>query len=77
MEVAPMIGSVAWALVRDDPARNGTDADRYARREYGGPNAQWLLSQSDRAIPLVEAPHDAPVNESLFRRISQVIASIF
>src|SRR5204862_9203 len=33
VEVGPMIGAVPWAVVRDSANRQGTDADRYARRE--------------------------------------------
>lgn len=75
LEVAPMMASVAWAMVRDDPTMKGTDVDRYVRQEYGGPNAAWLLSGNVAPRPAVEPAHGDGVSESLFRRITQAIVA--
>jgi len=75
LEVAPMMASIAWALVRDDPTRKASDVDRYVRREYGGPNAAWLLSEDVLPKPSVEPTHEDGVSESVFRRITQAIAA--
>jgi len=70
-----MMASIAWALVRDDPTRKASDVDRYVRREYGGPNAAWLLSENVLPKPSVEPIHEDGVSESVFRRITQAIAA--
>ena len=75
MEMAPMMESTAWALVRDDPSRKWTEVDQYVRREYGGPNAAWLLSDNTLPKIAVESNHDDGVSESLFRRITQAITA--
>ncbi len=72
-----MMASTAWAFVRDDPTLKGTDVDRYARLEYGGPNAAWLLSQEIVPMPEVEPAREDGVSESLFRRITQAIVAFF
>src|SRR5438270_168060 len=76
-EVAPMMPSIAWALVRDDPTLKGTEADRYVRREYGGPNVAWLLSANASPETPAEPTHDDDVSEGLLRRVSQAIASFW
>jgi len=71
-----MISSLPWAnVVRSDPMRRDlSDADRYVRREYGGPDATWLLSTRQfSAAP--ESSCAAPSSERLVRRITQAIAS--
>ena len=70
-----MMTSIAWALVRDVPTRKGSDVDRYVRREYGGPNAAWLLSEDVLPKPFVEPTLEDGVSESFFRRITQAIAA--
>jgi len=67
----------AWALVRDDPTLKGTEADRYVRREYGGPNVAWLLSANASPETPAEPTHDDDVSEGLLRRVSQAIASFW
>jgi hypothetical protein len=70
-----MMASIAWALVRDDPTSKATEVDEYARQEYGGPNAAWLLSQDIAPEAMVEPDLEDGVGDSLFRRITQAIAS--
>jgi len=72
-----MMPSTAWALVRDSPTRKWTEADRYVRREYGGPNATWLLSADVASKAAVKPTHDDHVSEGLLRRVSQAIASFW
>jgi hypothetical protein len=62
--------------VRDDPSRGHTAADAYARREFGGPNAAWLLSISDGHGSMIEPESEAPAGDGLLRRLAQVIASL-
>jgi len=71
-----MMSSLPWAnVVRSDPMkRDLTDADRYVRREYGGPDANWLLLTS-QATPAPGSTGAAPSSERLLRRITQAIAS--
>jgi hypothetical protein len=45
------------------------------RREYGGPNAAWLLSDNTLPKIAVESNHDDGVSEGLFRRITQAITA--
>jgi len=78
VEVGPMIGAVPWAVVRDSANRQGTDADRYARREYGAPNAQWLLSAHRSQRTSAHAVHrEKPRGQRWFRRLTQAVAGIF
>ena len=72
-----MIRSFAWAVVWDDPGREDSEADRYVRREYGGPGAQWLLQAADRSFPGPDIDREAQARKSLFRRISRTIVSFF
>ena len=72
-----MMPSIAWALVRDAPTLKGTEADRYVRREYGGPNVAWLLSANASPETPAEPTHDDDVSEGLLRRVSQAIASFW
>lgn len=71
-----MIGSIAWAsVVRSDPMqRDLSDADRYVRREYGAPDASWLLSAT-QPFRTPESSRPAPSGERLLRRMTQAIAS--
>lgn len=71
-----MIGSLTWAsAVRSDPMRRDlSEADRYARREYGGPDATWLLSATQTSR-MPASSRGAPTSERLMRRITQAIAS--
>jgi hypothetical protein len=64
-------------LARDDPSRGHTAADAYARREFGGPNAAWLLSISDGHGSMSESESEAPPGDRRFRRLAQVIAAYF
>ena len=77
MEVAPMMGSMPWALVRDGPTWKRTDIDRYVRSEYGGPSAAWLLSAEAAAAPIAELHNEDASRESRFRRVAQAIAAFF
>jgi hypothetical protein len=70
-----MIPAGPWSLTRDDPSRGRTAADAYARREFGGPNAGWLLSISDGHRSVTEFESEAPAGDGLFRRLAQVITS--
>jgi hypothetical protein len=72
-----MMPSIAWAFVRDDPTRKVTEADRYVRREYGGPNVAWLLSADVSPEAAAEPSRDDHVSEGLLRRVSQAIASFW
>lgn len=71
-----MIGSLTWAnMVRSDPMRRDlSDADRYVRREYGGPDATWLLS-AGQPSPTPESSSALHTSERLLRRITQAVAS--
>ena len=71
-----MIASLTWANVaRSDPMkRDLSDADRYVQREYGGPDAAWLLSAKQPSV-LPDSNGAAPTSERLVRRIRQAIAS--
>jgi hypothetical protein len=69
--------SVPWSLARNDPSQGHTAADAYARREFGGPNAGWLLSIADGNQPMTRLESEAPANDGLFRRLAQVIAAFF
>jgi hypothetical protein len=71
-----MIPAGPWSLTRDDPSRGRTAADAYARREFGGPNAGWLLSISDGHRSVIEPESETPAGDGLLRRLAQVIASL-
>src|SRR6267143_2013013 len=66
--LAAMIPAGTWSLTRDDPSRGRTAADVYARREFGGPNAGWLLSISDRHGSMTEPESEALSGDGSFRR---------
>jgi len=66
-----------WTLTRIEPSRGHTAADAYARREFGGPNAGWLLSITDGHGSMNEPESEAPAGDGLFRRLAQVIAAFF
>jgi hypothetical protein len=72
-----MIPATPWPLAREDPSRGHTAADEYARREFGGPNAGWLLSISDGQSPRTELESETPASNGRFRRLAQVIAEFF
>ncbi|TLZ90342.1 MAG: hypothetical protein E6J98_08720 [Methanobacteriota archaeon] len=73
-----MMGSVPWAVVRDSSNRQKTDADRFVRREYGGPSARWLLSPHRREGTSAHAVQREKAREQgLFRRLTQAVATIF
>jgi len=73
-----MMGSVPWAVVRDSSNRQKTDADRFVRREYGGPSAGWLLSPHRREGTSAHAvQREKAREEGWFRRLTQAVATIF
>jgi hypothetical protein len=71
-----MIASLTWTNVaRSAPLqRDLSDADRYARLEYGGPDATWLLPARQPSV-LPDSNGTSPTGERLLRRITQAIAS--
>ena len=77
-EVAPVIGAPPWATAaRIDPMqRDLNEADRYARREYGGPDAAWLRSAGQPAR-VRKSPAEVPDGEHLIHWITRVVAAFF
>lgn len=64
-----------FSAVRSDPMRrNLSEADRYVRREYGAPDATWLL-RAPQAPLESDPPCDTPSTERLLRRLTQALAS--
>ena len=73
-----MMGSVSWAVVRDSSNRQKTDADRFVRREYGGPSARWLLSPHRREGTSANADHrEKARGQRWFRRLTKALAATF
>jgi len=51
-----------------------SDVDSYAQREFGEPNARWLLAWTSSSAEEPEMS-ESPADVGLFRRLTQAIAS--
>ena len=73
------MGPIPWTVVRKGSDRPATDADRYARREYGGPDARWLLSSTAQGATSARAASPPKPGHlgSWIRRATQAVAAIF
>jgi len=77
MEDNPVIGSVAWALIREEtPRGRSADLDRYIRLEHRG-GALPGLRPEDAAPRTTEPACQPDADEGFLRRITQAITAFF